>query len=98
MNCPGDCVRGKEGEKAFRPRRLCPQEVGYTGLNMLGDTACWKEKRRSQHARGHSPREREFLHMPGDTARGKEKGRSLDFSSDFARGKERIVVSTCPGN
>ena len=36
--------------------------------------------------------------MPGDTARGKEKGRRLDIPSEFARGKERIVVSTCPGN
>ena len=69
MTCPGDSARGKEGIRAFRPRRLCPQEVGYTGLNMLGDTA-----------------------------RGKEKIRGLDFPSDFARGKERIVVSTCPGN
>ena len=44
MSCPGDFVRGKEGIKAFRPRQLYPQEVDYTGLNMLGDTARGKEK------------------------------------------------------
>ena len=35
---------------------------------------------------------------PGTETHGKEKGRGLDFPSDFARGKEKIFVSTCPGN
>jgi len=90
LSMPGDTARGMEKGKNFD----CPSDVArgkdtifvstYPGNRPVG-------RRRSQHARGHSPRDGESLNMPGDTARGREKVSTCPGTQPA--GRRKVVVS-----